>query len=272
MVDIESNASPLKYNPQGFSTKNHFFYYSSLSPLNYRGFNPNESPVSILSFLRPSLFLQSFTFIENSFNMRYLLPLLFLPLCFSLFAQTEVPTEANKICPILLGENLPEGKLQTLEGKSVDILEYTKGKPTILVFYRGGWCPYCNRQLAGLNAVQDSITALGFQVIAISPDKPEKLMESQEKEEVSYSLMSDASMQFSRDLGIAFELDKKTRVKYRMYGINLEKTSGYDHHQLPAPAVIVIDGEGVVQFTYINPNYKVRLNPEVLLAVLHSMQ
>jgi len=187
------------------------------------------------------------------------------------FAQNEnVPTAANEICPILIGETIPEGSLQNTDGESVDVQELIKKEKTVLVFYRGSWCPYCNKQLSGLQEIEDQIKELGFQVVAVSPDLPENLKKSINKEELNYQLFSDSKMEYAQQLGLAFKVEDKTRKRYKAFGIDLEKNSGETHYQLPAPAVFVLNKKGEVQFSYINPNYKVRLAPEILLAVLKA--
>lgn len=196
---------------------------------------------------------------------------LFLGLSLQIFAQDKsdvVPTEPNAICPILIGEKLPEGTVTNLEGKEVSTAELTKEKPTVIIFYRGGWCSYCTNQLAGLNEIEEEIDKLGFQVLAISQDDVASINETKEEKDLDYSVVSDPEMEFAQKMGVAYKMDDKTIERYKGYGIDL-KGSGY---QLPAPAVFVVDKEGVIQFTYVNPNYSVRLNPEVLLAVLKNVE
>jgi len=87
---------------------------------------------------------------------------------------------------------------------------------------------------------------------------------------MSYTLLSDPTMQVSQDFGIAFKVDDKTVERYKKWNIDLEKSSGHDHHYLPAPSTYLIGTKGVVQFQYTNPNYKVRLDPELLVAAAKS--
>ncbi|WCL81202.1 peroxiredoxin-like family protein [Saprospira sp. CCB-QB6] len=189
------------------------------------------------------------------------------------FAQKEsVPNAAEDICPILIGETIPAGSLQNVDGESLNIKKLIKKQKTVLVFYRGNWCPYCNLQLNGLQEIEKEIHDLGFQVLAISADKPEKLKESAEEGEFRYQLLSDSKMEYARKLGIAFQLDNSAQKRYRAFGVKLEEHSGETHYQLPAPAVFVLNTEGEIQFSYINPNFKVRLSPEILLAVLKATE
>lgn len=182
--------------------------------------------------------------------------------------QSVVPNDTKEICPILIGENLPDAEVKNLKSEDVSISELTLEKPTIIVLYRGGWCPYCNTHLAELNEIQDKIQNLGFQVLAVSPDSPNDLEKTLEKGELSYQLLSDSDMVFAQSLGVAFKVDEKTVERYKGYGIELEKSK----FQLPAPAVFVVDAKGVIQFSFVNPNYKVRLNKDILLAVLGTIK
>ncbi len=204
--------------------------------------------------------------------MKYIVSFfILLSISFNMNAQDSVSENPKDICPILIGEDLPDGTLVDLEKKELSVSKLTKKKKSILIFYRGGWCPYCNTQLSGINEILDDIKELDFQVVAISPDNAEHLKKTIDKEELDYELLSDSKMEYARSLGIAFKMNKKTLKKYKLFGIDLEESSGESHFQLPAPAVFVVDKKGVIQFSYVNPNYKVRLKPEILLSVLRNM-
>lgn len=196
---------------------------------------------------------------------------LFLGLSTQMNAQeSTAPKDAKDICPTLIGEDFPNASLMNTEGEVVDIATLTAEKPSIFIFYRGSWCPYCNSQLAGVQEIEADLKDLGYQVIGVSPDLPENLKKSVDKSELSYTLLSDNRMSLAGALGIAFELDSKTRERYQKYGIDLAKSSGESHYQLPAPAVYIVNKEGLIQFSYINPNYKVRLTADLLLAAAKS--
>ncbi len=102
--------------------------------------------------------------------------------------------------------------------------------------------------------------------MAVSPDLPKNLQPTVARHELGYRLLSDATMTAARAYGIAYRVDDKTVGQYKGYGIDLEAVSGQDHHLLPVPAVFIHDGKGQLAFSYVNPDYKVRLAPAVLLA------
>ena len=87
-----------------------------------------------------------------------------------------------------------------------------------------------------------------------------------ERQEIKYRLLSDSEMTAAIALGIAFHVDDATVGKHKTsLGIDFEADSGQKHHLLPVPAVFVVAKDGVIQFSYVNPNYKVRIDPGVLL-------
>lgn len=173
---------------------------------------------------------------------------------------------------LLNGETIPNTKLQTIEGKTEDFYNILKEGPSVVVFYRGGWCPYCNRQLQGLRKITKRINKKGYQLLAISPDKPENLKKTLTKEKLKYKLYSDSELNLAKALGISFKLDDKTYQEYLEYGINLEEASGKKHHSLPMPAVYIVDKKGMIHFSYINPNYAVRLNEKVLMSAIRHIK
>ncbi len=180
--------------------------------------------------------------------------------------QSEVPKSADDVTPILIGQEVPKITLTTPEGKSVSLSALLKEKPTLLIFYRGGWCPYCNLHLAELRKIEQPLKDMGFQIIAVSPDKPEDLTKTGEKQKLGYTLLSDSKAEGIKKLGLAFEVDQVTIKKYKTHNIDLEKSSGEDHHLLPVPAALLVDTNQIVTFSFISPNYKVRADNDVIMA------
>lgn len=178
--------------------------------------------------------------------------------------------QASEVSPILTGTQIPEVAVRNIEGERVQLRQMVSNKPTVLVFYRGGWCPYCNRHMADLQEVEQAITELGYQILAISADRPEKLKESAGEHKLEYTLLSDSPMEASKAFGLAFKVDEATVERYLQNGIDLEADSGYDHHLLPVPAVYILDTDGTIQFQYVNPDYRLRIKSQVLLAAAEA--
>lgn len=177
---------------------------------------------------------------------------------------------AEEIHPLLTGMKIPNVIVNNANGSPLHLYEAIEKQPTVLIFYRGGWCPYCNIHMGQLQSAEPELLKLGYQILAISADRPEKLRESIEKKHLNYTLLSDSSMACAQAFGIAFQVDEKTIERYKSYNMDLEEASGLTHHLLPVPAAFIIGTDGIIKFEYLNPNYKVRLDPDVLLAAARA--
>ena len=185
---------------------------------------------------------------------------------------TNISESAQQVSPILPGLIIPDATLKNTNGEPVSMTQLINKKPTVLVVYRGGWCPYCSKQLANIQKIEQQLVAKGFQIIAVSPDSPEKLSESKISSP-NYQLLSDDQLSFTQDLGLAFYLEDKVADIYRdKLGVNFVTLDGEQKVALPAPAVFVLDTDGRVHFQYANPNYKVRLSEQLLLAAADPVQ
>ena len=184
---------------------------------------------------------------------------------------TSVATLAEQIQPLQVGAMIPKVTLRKPGSEEIGLRSLISEKPTVLVFYRGGWCPYCNTQLGHLKGIEQQIIDAGWQIIAVSPDRLDKLSETIEKHQMKYTLLSDSKMQASIKFGIAFKVDDGTVKKYRGYGIDLNDASGQSHHMLPVPAIFLVGTDGIIKFTYANPDYKIRLDTQILLSEIKTM-
>lgn len=182
----------------------------------------------------------------------------------------EVPSDPADVCAIMPGETIPDGLVaRRADGTEVD-LSALLAEPTVLVVFRGGWCPYCNKHLQDLRGIEGDLAALGYRIVGLSPDRPGKAAELAEKLAASeLTILSDGPMDVCRKLGLAFEVQPDLVEKYKGYGIDLEADSGYGHHQLPVPAALVLT-DSVVRFAYVNPTYQVRVDGDVLLAAARA--
>ncbi|RNC79895.1 MAG: AhpC/TSA family protein [Balneola sp.] len=200
-----------------------------------------------------------------------LLTILSLLLSSSSIAQT-IPDSPTKVNPILINSTIPDVSLKNIDGEDVNLRELAAQQPTMIVFYRGGWCPYCTRHMGELQQIEEEIVEMGYQILAISVDRPEALKKTLTDVELTYTLLSDSPADALKGFGVAYTLDSQTVERYKAYGIDLEKDSGYDHHILPAPAVFLIDTEGTVKFQYVNPDHRERINGDILLAAANAFK
>ena len=203
--------------------------------------------------------------------VRFLCTLFLLLGSTTVFSANEFAASPEQVRPVLLASQMPDVAMTTLAGKPTTLKAIAAGKPVILVFYRGGWCPFCNLQLSDLRLIQKQTDALGYQMIGVSPDSPAELNRTLDKQQLKYTLLSDSKANAMRAFGIGYRLDAATIEKYKGYGIDLEKSSGEKHHALPVPSVFIADADGIIQFSYVNPDYKARVPSSVVLAAAQAI-
>ncbi len=150
-------------------------------------------------------------------------------------------------------------------GKSVDLKEQLKKGAVVLVFYRGQWCPYCNKQLMKLEDSLSLITAKGATLIAVTPEKQENIKKTIKKTKAAYPILYDDGLKIMKGYEVAFTVDEKTVQKYKTYGINFAEANGSNGASLPVPAVYVINKEGKIVFRHFDKDYTKRVSVAEIL-------
>ena len=121
-----------------------------------------------------------------------------------------------------------------------------------------------------LQGIQKDLEAIGYQVVAITQDKPEHIQKTVAKLKLGYGVYSDISMTFSSGMGLTFQIDAKTAEMFKSYNIDLVGLYGRSEPLMTVPAVFLIDGSGKIVFEHIDPDYRVRLAPEVILSAARA--
>ncbi len=176
----------------------------------------------------------------------------------------------DDICPVKVGQVLPSTEVHNLDGEPIHMSRIVDEGPTIMVVYRGGWCPYCNAQLAALGKKEEELREMGYQILAISPDNPEHLQMTMTDQELPYTLLSDSKLEFIDAIGVGFKVDDRTLSRYKKWNIDLIAASGETHQRLPVPTVLILDEDATVEFVYANIDYRKRLDEEVLMAAARA--
>jgi peroxiredoxin len=176
-----------------------------------------------------------------------------------------IASSARDVNPLSAGSRVPALVLKSVDGASFDLNAEIAKKPTVLIFYRGGWCPFCNRQMGGLEGIVNDLRSSGYQLLAISPDQPEELAKSIAKHALTYTLLSDSNAKAIQAFGLAFRVSDATYEHMLNLGVDLEKASGEKHHALPVPAVYIVGADGLIKFVHYDPNFKKRMDPQEIL-------
>jgi peroxiredoxin len=180
--------------------------------------------------------------------------------------RTQIRDKAEDVTPLLNGATVPNVTVKTADGSPVSLQALLMQKPAVIVFYRGGWCPYCSRQLAELKDIEEDLVEEGYQILAISPESVEKLQSQKLQTKFAAQLISDESLNAIKAFGIGFYVPNDTRALYKDR-MNVELTSDDSKRAvLPAPAIFITNTQGQIVFSYVNPNFRVRPSAALVLS------
>ena len=180
--------------------------------------------------------------------------------------QGAIPVGAESVTPLKVGERAPTAIVKTLDGADFDLGRAFATKPTVLIFYRGGWCPFCNRQLSGIQDYEPKFIALGYQILAVCTDKPGDLKATLDKHQLTYTLLSDRAMNAASAFRVAYRLTDQDEKKYGTYHIGVpEIPDRAGGHWLPVPSIFIIDSDSIIKFVEFNANYQIRPPTEEIL-------
>lgn len=170
-----------------------------------------------------------------------------------------------------VGDKAPDFVGKAKEGNHLILREALKNGPVVLFFYRGQWCPYCNRHMSD---VQDSLALLqasGASVIAVTPEKPEAIEKTIENTHASFSVVYDQGHVIMDRYGVSYVLGLVKHSAYRVAGIYINQASGNEDRVLPVPATFIIDASGVVVERHFDPDYKNRMTVKARLVALEKL-
>lgn len=163
------------------------------------------------------------------------------------------------------GQFAPDFVLPNIDGKAVRLSDVLRNGPTIVSFYRGGWCPYCNLELRAYQALAEEMNAAGVQMLAISPQKPDESAATVKKNGLGFQVLSDLGSTVSKQFGIAFDLAEELRPIYTRLGHALPDFNGADW-VLPIPATYVIGTDRKIILAHVDTDYRSRLEPSDAIA------
>ncbi|MEQ9300493.1 MAG: peroxiredoxin-like family protein [Cyclobacteriaceae bacterium] len=171
-----------------------------------------------------------------------------------------------------VGAEVEEFKLPASTGETFSFTEKLKEGPIVLMFYRGSWCPFCNLTLKAYQDVLPEIQDSGASLLTVTPEYPEKAQETITKEGFKFDVVTDEHNQLAEKFGLIFEQNDETTQLMKNLGFDLEMYYGPDHeNRLPIPATFIIDKDGKVAFSYVNPNYRIRVEPTQVLEDLKTL-
>jgi len=144
--------------------------------------------------------------------------------------------------------------------------------PVVLLFFRFANCPACNISLRHYQQeLYPALTALGANLVAISPQVPEKLAAIRNRFGFGFPVASDSDYQLTRSLGITFTSSPEQQERDRAKGGGLAAELGTGQWELPYPTIVVVDSRGVVTFADVHPDWLVRTEAPAVIDAVRSL-
>lgn len=170
-----------------------------------------------------------------------------------------------------VGDKAPNFTLNNALGNEVNLFDYLRSGPVILTWYRGGWCPYCNITLANMQKELPAFTKAGARILALTPELPDSSLSTKQKHRLDFEILSDLENKVAKSYGVVFTLTPEVAEIYQS-SFGLHQYNGDESNELPLAATYIIDRDGVIQYAFVNSDYRNRAEPSALLKVLNDIQ
>lgn len=169
-----------------------------------------------------------------------------------------------------VGDKAPDFTLKNALNELVSLYGELKKGPVVLTWYRGGWCPYCNITLHYLQEKLPEFKTAGATLMAITPELPDNSLNTAEKHNLEFTVLSDVGNGIAKEYGVVFKLTNEVAAIYQE-AFGLHEVNGDDSNELPLAATYVIDTDGVVQYAFLDADYRKRAEVSEVLAVLNKL-
>lgn len=171
------------------------------------------------------------------------------------------------------GNIAPDFILPDVDGRSVRLYTELERGPVVLVFYRGGWCPYCKIHLRGFQISLADFKAAGAQVMVVSPQLPDQSLNTRENGHLAFPVLSDVGLNTARAFGVAVELPKALLKLYADFNQPLEKSNGVEgSKELPMPATFVIRPNRTIAYAHVEADFTRRSEPLEVLNLVRQLE
>src|SRR5947209_13986450 len=170
------------------------------------------------------------------------------------------------------GAQAPDFTLPDALGSVVTLSHLLRQGPVVISFCRGAWCPYCNLELRAYQRVLPQLHELGASLVAISPQTPDHSLSLVEKQQLTFTVLSDVGNRVAREYGLVFTIEEAVRAACRRIGANLPAFNGDDSWELPMAGTFLVDQSGTIRLAFVDPDFSRRLDPLVVIALIKELK
>jgi len=171
------------------------------------------------------------------------------------FWYSSLGRELNQA--LRIGQPLPQFEALDIQGKRINSSIFD-GTPTVYIFFRGNWCPLCMAQIKEVATQYEKLASLGAKVVLCTPQPEKNTQALAEKFHVPFVFLTDVDNQAAQALGI----EMKNGLPAGMEMLGYDKDTVY-------PTVLITDENGVIIYSDLTNNYRIRPEPEAFIKVLN---
>jgi peroxiredoxin len=172
----------------------------------------------------------------------------------------------DKPVALKVGDKAPDFMAKDHAGNMVSLKKMTEKGKVVVMFYRGAWCPYCNKYMSQIEQALPDFSAKNATVIAITPETDESINKAIDKTKATFSVIYDKDRSIMKNWKVAYSMSDDMKTKYKGYGLDLEKQQG--DWMLPVPATYIVGKDGKIEFVHFDENYQKRAEISEILKVL----
>jgi peroxiredoxin len=184
-----------------------------------------------------------------------------------MFVTSLVIAQAETVYPdgLKVGDIAPDFSGKDQNGKTFSLTDALKKGDVVMLFYRGQWCPHCNKQLSHFSDSLPLLTAKGAALLAITPETVENIKKTVDKTQTGFPVIEDEGLAIMKLYKVNFAVDEKTVTRYKGYGIDFDKANGSNGANLPVPATYIIGKDRKIKYVFFNTDYKKRASVQDIL-------
>ncbi len=169
------------------------------------------------------------------------------------------------------GDRAPDFTLRDQLDRNYSLHQHLRDGPIILLWYRGGWCPYCNITLHHMQAHLEEFKDLGASLVALTPELPDQSLSTLEKHQLEFAVLNDIGNQVAKTFGVVFKLNPEIAKMYQE-SFGLHEVNGDTSQELPLASTYIIDQEGIIRYAFLHEDYRVRAEPSEIIKTLQNLE
>jgi peroxiredoxin len=190
----------------------------------------------------------------------------YLVLLLLLIAQYSFAQHGAGLEPLEVGTKAPVFEAKDQSGNLIKSTDLLKEGPLVLVFYRGTWCPYCQKHVSELQEGLEQLTKKGAKVVIVTPEKPEYVDKMVAKTEAAFPILHDENYVIMEAYNTKYTIQDSDKMAFKGYVVShTKKHNDTEDAVLPVPATYIIASDGTIKFVHFETDYKERSTLEMIL-------